>query len=160
MSSFEKEYNSIWDYCNYELDPELIVLKGHLVSERYIERFIKLFLLKGKSILNKGRLSYIQKLELMDSFGIIQDDLIACLRQLNKLRNKMAHKLDYEMTMKDIDSIGNPMDNTYVRFKEERGDDLKNLLCTVVGFVCSGLAHYVVEYEVVSAKKRANLKKS
>ena len=57
MSSFDKEYNSILKYCDYELDPELIILKGHLVSERYIERIIKLFLLKGDRILNKGRLS-------------------------------------------------------------------------------------------------------
>ena len=67
MRSFEKEYESIWDHCNYELDPELIVLRGHLVSEQYIERFIKLFLLKGERVLKKGRLSYIQKLILLES---------------------------------------------------------------------------------------------
>ena len=157
MSSFEKEYDSIWDHCNYELDPELIVLRGHLVSERYIERFIKIILLKGERILDKGRLSYVQKLQLMDSFGIIEDDLIACHRQLNKLRNKMAHELGYEITMEDVDSIGSQMGKTYARVKDERGNDLKNLLCAVIGYICGGLAHYVVEYEMLSAKKRVNL---
>ncbi len=157
MNSFEKEYESIWDHCNYELDPELIVLRAHLVSERYIERFIKLFLLKGERILNKGRLSYIQKLQLVDSFGIIEDDLITCHKQLNNLRNKMAHELGYQITIEDVDSIGNQMGKTYTRLKDERGEDLKDLLCAVIGFICGGLAHYVVEYETLSAKKRSEL---
>lgn len=160
MTSFKEEYESIWDYCDYELDLELIVLKGHLVSERYIERFIKLFLLKGERILDKGRLSYIQKLELLDSIGIIPDDLIICFRKLNGLRNKLAHELDYEITIEDIDPIGVQLGEEYNKFKNERGGDLKNLLCTVIGFICAGLAHYVVEYETISEKKRKELQRS
>lgn len=157
MSSFEREYNSIWDHCDYDLEPELIVLRGHLVSEQYIERFIRLFLLKADRILQKGRLSYSQKLDLLESFGILDDDLIACHRELNKLRNRMAHRLEYAVTMKDIDSIGNQMGKTYLEEKAKRGDDLKNLLCTVIGYICGGLAHYVVEYEKFSEEKRAAL---
>ncbi len=159
MNSFEKEYNSIWDHCDYDLEPELIVLRGHLVSEQYIERFIRLFLLKANSILEKGRLSYSQKLSLLDSFGILDEDLIACHRQLNKLRNKMAHELEYTVTIEDIDSIGNQMGKIYLDEKANRGDDLKNLLCTVIGYICGGLAHYVVEYEAISKKKKDTLNK-
>ena len=154
MNTFETEYDSIWDHCDYDLEPELIVLRGHLISEQYIERFISLFLLKGDCILAKGRLSYAQKLHLLDAFGILGDDLIGCHRQLNKLRNKMAHKLEYTVTMEDIDSIGHQMGNTYLEEKNKRGDDLKDLLCTVIGYICGGLAHYVVEYEAISKKRR------
>ena len=153
MSTFEEEYESVWKYCDYSLDSELIVLKGHLVSERYIERFIKLFLLKGERMLSNGRLSYAQKLHLVDSFGIIDSNLISCLRKLNDLRNKLAHRLDYEICIDDIQFIGAPLGKTYTKFKKEHGDNLKNLMCTVIGFTCSGIAHYVVTYEEVSEKK-------
>jgi hypothetical protein len=158
MSTFEEEYSSIWEHCDYALEPELIVLRAHLMSERYIERFIKLFLLKGDKLINKGGLTYAQKLNLMDSFGIVAKDLVDCHKNLNKLRNKMAHQLGYDITLEDVDLIGRPMGQTYTNLRKERGQDLKDLLCSVVGFLCGGLAHYVVEYEKVSKSKRTELK--
>ena len=80
--------------------------------------------------------------------------------QLNKLRNKLAHELDYEISIEDIDSIGIPLGKEYSKFKIERGEDLKILLCTVIGFICSGLAHFVVEYEAISESKRKELEQS
>ena len=53
--------------------------------------------------------------------------------------------------------IGGPLGAYYSKFKEERSKDIKNLLCTVIGFMCSGLAHYFVEYETISIEKRENL---
>lgn len=159
MSTFENEYNWIWKQCDYESDPELIVLKGHLVSERYIERLIKLILVKGEIIIEKGRLTYAQKLYLLDSLGFIPNDLIECHSNLNKLRNKMAHELGYEISLNDIELIGRPMGKMYSKMKKERGNDLKNLLCSVIGFICSGLAHYAVEYENISKTKKMELKK-
>jgi len=157
MGTFEEEYKSIWEHCDYELEPELIVLRAHLMSERYIERFIKLFLLKGDTVINQGRLTYVQKLNLMDSFGIVPKDLVDCHKNLNTLRNKMAHELGYDIKIEDVDLIGRPMGQTYAKLRKERGQDFKDLLCTVVGYLCGGLAYYVVEYEKVSEKKRAGL---
>jgi len=158
MSTFKEEYTSIWKHCDYELEPELIILRAHLMSERYIERFIKLFLLKGQAIIKNGRLTYAQKLFLMDSFGIVPQDLINCHKNLNRLRNKMAHELGYNIKFEDIDLIGRPMGRTYVKLYKERKHDLKDLLLAVVGYVCGGLAYYVVEYEKVSERKRNELK--
>lgn len=153
MDHFKPEYDSIWKYCDYDLDPELIVLKGHLVSERYLERYIRLFLCNGNRITKNSRFSYSQKLEIVAAIGGITDDILVSLKNLNKIRNKMAHELDYSISIDDIDFLGKELGRTYFEFKNDRGDDLKNLLCTVIGFVCSGLAYQIVEYEKLTIER-------
>ena len=52
-------------------NPILLILQTHLYTESLLERFIVARLPKGKRIIDKGRLSYYQKVLLADSIGLL-----------------------------------------------------------------------------------------
>jgi hypothetical protein len=75
-------------------DPILILLKSHLHIENLLERLIVAYLPRGDSVTERARLSFFQKLVLLDSMELIPDSILTPVRHLNKLRNDIAHRLD------------------------------------------------------------------
>lgn len=69
----------------------LEVLRFHLVVENLLERFMAAKMLRGKVLAEEGRLSFAQKLAVVDAFGIWESNLVDALRQLNALRRKQGH---------------------------------------------------------------------
>ena len=76
-------------------NPELIVLKGHLLVEAELERFLQVAS-RHPDQLNDARLSFVQKTCLVRAFGgwPPKDSLWLFIIQLNVLRNRLGHRLE------------------------------------------------------------------
>src|SRR4030042_6678877 len=98
-------------------NPTEVILKFHLYFEHMFERIINGVLKRGDRLLDKGNLSYYQKLVLVDSFDIVSDKYIVVLRHLNSLRNKLSHVKETIITLDDLDLIGRPLGSAYSNIK-------------------------------------------
>jgi len=76
-------------------NPELIVLKGHLLVEAELERFLQAAS-RHPDQLNDARLSFVQKTCLVRAFSgwPPKDSIWLFIIQLNVLRNRLAHRLE------------------------------------------------------------------
>ena len=95
-------------------DIELILLKGHLVLEQVLNELLS-FHIKSDKRLNSLNLMFAKKLELLialEDGGRFIESGIDQLKEINRIRNKLAHKLDFD----------------------EYHDDLKAWACSVVGY--------------------------
>ncbi|EGQ7673853.1 hypothetical protein ACPDZV_003444 [Vibrio cholerae] len=126
-----------------EHDPTMLVLKVHLFAENVFENLIALKLPRGDRLVDKGNLSFHQKLTLIDALDIIPDDVISSLRFLNKLRNQFAHDLDAKITHNELVKLGSPLGKIFTKYRiESNGEDGKLLkgilhyLCGVVSGAC------------------------
>ncbi len=103
-----------------------VLLRFHLLIEYYLDLIISVYLKKGLSLLDNN-LSFSQKLSIVDSFGLVPENIILSIKKLNSVRNKAAHDMDYVITERDIDSIGRCYGNNYLEFaKRYLGRDKKN----------------------------------
>ncbi len=77
-------------------DVELILLKGHLIIEQLITKLLELDLVEANR-LNSISPMFSKKLEMylaINGNSIISSGLEILLKDLNSLRNKLAHKLE------------------------------------------------------------------
>ena len=88
-------------------DPISRILKCHLLSEVVLDRLIQFaFEPNGDAILS-ARLSYGQKLDitsqtvLVEDYPLIPDLAVGSLRKLNKIRNRLSHKLGASVTREE-----------------------------------------------------------
>jgi hypothetical protein len=76
------------------------ILRIHLVTEYLLEELIRLVLEKNaEPVLSIGlkysqKLELASKLELIEEFNLLPDYVVGSLRKLNKLRNRVAHRLN------------------------------------------------------------------
>ena len=76
------------------------IVKCHLISEIYIERYLQRKL--ALSNLSDARLSYYQKVMLLPEHGSAPAIIKPGLLRLNKIRNKFAHSLDAEVSVGEL----------------------------------------------------------
>src|SRR6266542_454222 len=76
-------------------DITLLVLKGHLLLEEQLDFFLEEFA-RNPSLLQKARLTFLQKLRLMQAFtGLsMRDELSKFVEQANIVRNQLAHSAE------------------------------------------------------------------
>jgi len=83
---------------------ELILLKGHLLLEVAIDNAIHVF--NKHDVLNCKDLSFHKKLQVLESLQLdIQSDLkqaLLHLKQLNRLRNRLAHEFTFDGGSDDL----------------------------------------------------------
>lgn len=82
-------------YLPPTLDSELIVLKGHLLVERLLEKYL-VQNLPCPAELDEARFSFAQKISLVAALhkGVDSGWLWKAIRLLNSLRNDLAHRLE------------------------------------------------------------------
>ncbi|HSR89072.1 MAG TPA: hypothetical protein VLK22_01555 [Candidatus Udaeobacter sp.] len=90
-------------------------LRFHLLVEYYLDFIITSYLKRG-FVITDNNITFSQKLNLVDSFGILPENIIISIKKLNALRNKSAHDIDYQITENDVDSIGRPFGKSYTDF--------------------------------------------
>jgi len=73
------------------------LLQYHLVLEHVIEKVLKNTL--PELSLKKARLSFSQKVALLPRRGRLYEEFIPGIREINKLRNGYAHKLNMKLTV-------------------------------------------------------------
>lgn len=77
------------------------ILRSHL----YVEYYLTLHLAKANprlGDLSKARLTFAQKLSLLDTNHEHLSDLAPGLRQINAVRNRLAHRLEAVLTTEDV----------------------------------------------------------
>ena len=92
-----KAYSELVEHLPEEKeDPILIVLKGHLLIEKVTRRFVESHL-PNSSALDNVNFTTAHLIALAESMCLPNDEprwLWRMVRELNTIRNKMAHKLD------------------------------------------------------------------
>lgn len=97
------------------LDTTSLLLKGHLLSEYHLGILLVLFG-ENHDILEK---TFFEKINRCQVMKILDERNIGSLIRLNKLRNRMAHELEYVISESDVDFIGMIFGKEYVIEKLE-----------------------------------------
>ena len=87
-------------------DDASLILGAHLYVEHWIEIFLRYLLPEPQKI--PDSLTFMQKLALAQSLGFDRNDefgLAQATKQLNKMRNKIVHDLDYSPTKEEFKRI-------------------------------------------------------
>jgi hypothetical protein len=133
-----------------------------LLTEYYLERIIHIYLKRGDRAIKDGRLSYQQKLVLVDSLDILDDIFIQCLKGLNKIRNSCAHEINKKITMADVELIARPLGHPCTKFRVKAKNNPIIFLHSVLAFICGAVSYLVTHHEQLiisqSNKKKHFLK--
>lgn len=135
------------DEIKYIDDTSQIILKGHLVAEDLMNQAIESFVLHGEYI-EDARLQFHQKLEICRSLSVSEhnNNMWNVLKNINKVRNALAHSLDKERRRKAIISLTTIFKQEFPQeFKAIEGMSNESLLCMraiscVLGFLQAFLA--------------------
>jgi hypothetical protein len=99
------EFNSkIVTLLNNKTDEIGLILKCHLIIEHYIDEFLVVAYPTITNWVNM-RLSFHQKLELINNSHTIMKMAYSSVKCLNSLRNKFSHKLAYKIREEDYKEI-------------------------------------------------------
>ncbi len=88
------QHRQIIDRLSLAGNQEDIVLRGHLYVEYWLNEMILKEWKKGDIIV--GNFTFSQKVSIAESTGLVSDgdiEVIACLREINAIRNRFAHDL-------------------------------------------------------------------
>ena len=61
------------------------------------------------------------------------------LKNLNRIRNGCSHVLEYKVSESDIDKIGRPFTNEYIKLKSECFNNIETLLNYMIGLLVARL---------------------
>lgn len=105
MKKQRVEFNKkILPLLNSQTDELGLILKCHLIIEHYIDEFLVIAYPTIKS-LTRIRLTFNQKLELINNPHTEIGMLYPSIKCLNALRNKFSHKLAYKIKTEDLNEI-------------------------------------------------------
>ena len=96
-----------------------IILRCHLLAEYFLDQIILSTLLRGDLIVTDGHLTFTNKLLLVKSLDIINDDVLTSIKHLNTVRNNCSHQMNYNVSEADIDLIGRPFGKEYSKSKQK-----------------------------------------
>lgn len=80
-------------------DEASITLKGHLLSEYLMNRIIQKKIKQSQKHLKS---TYSKKIKLLETAGLITDEIIHNLQLLNTFRNRMVHELDVALPRSEM----------------------------------------------------------
>ncbi|MGO2496794.1 MAG: hypothetical protein ACTH6I_02125 [Vibrio litoralis] len=137
-----------------ESDPTMQVLKAHLFAENAFENLIALQLPRGDKVVERGNLSFHQKLVLIDALNIVPDNVISSFRFLNKIRNQFAHDLDASVTHNDLLKLGSPLGKKFTEYRKESAGDDELLLKKLIHYLCGTITGISFAYENKDSDKQ------
>lgn len=80
------------------------ILRAHLFTEHFLNALLKGGT-PGISSLDKAKFTFAQKVYLLGSIAPEFEDILPGIRQLNKVRNRIAHSLHAEFSSEDADVL-------------------------------------------------------
>lgn len=93
---------AIWAHLDSKTDLELILLKGHLLLEIILN-----VTLKRNNIEDYNNYSFHTKIIALDKIdfedNVRKDFIISSLKSINKLRNRLAHQIHFDIKSEDLD---------------------------------------------------------
>lgn len=85
-------------------EPLVLIIRGHLWVEASIIELLGR-LMPAFDKLRSARLSFAQTLAICAALNALPDDIIAVARQLNTLRNRLAHDLEFPISSQQQDDL-------------------------------------------------------
>lgn len=82
-------------------DAWALVVQAHLYHDHILTLMLAENLVKPKA-LNLDRLSFANKLDLARAMALVPEAFVSFWKKLNKVRNSIAHDLDYELTDDEV----------------------------------------------------------
>ncbi|MDB5136099.1 MAG: hypothetical protein JWP37_2702 [Mucilaginibacter sp.] len=148
--------NKFHEHLSKCKDFDTAIVKGHLLTEYALEKFIEMKSIEKINI-QEARFTYSNKVEVSKILGLfkLNKSLYNELKLLNKLRNSIAHKLEYDMMilnefLKNFDSqLFSKLDPRFNNLEKDisitikssgeeeykiKGDHL--MFCLHVSFIC------------------------
>ena len=147
VSKKKHEHDRFLDAVGESSDSVLFVLRGHLLAENYLERIIAHSLTRGDKVVQSGSFGFYQKLILVDALGQFDDRYIQCFKNLNSVRNKLAHELGKNISRTDTELIGQPLGPRFREIQREAKYDDALTLHRVIAYLCGYLAGAIVSLE-------------
>ncbi len=99
--AFKSHYRHLW---STDHSAKLMILKCHLVLEHFLTAYLEAANPASPGI-GSARLTFAQKIDLADHPQANFHFFVAGMKALNAMRNKVAHRLDYVPTDKDLAHI-------------------------------------------------------
>ncbi len=125
-----KLFDDFYTHLNKDSLTE-ILLKGHLFIEHYLDHIMLLVFDKNAKIDRKSFSAKVTELRDKNCLGE-HEVAISCLYALNRVRNELAHNLDFEVTIYHIDSIGYNLGREFILLRYSKDIDNKKLLIWVL----------------------------
>lgn len=94
------------------------LLHGHIYLDHIVTKIIEEEL-THPSELKIDRIAFSVKLELAVALGLIKSELSNTISKINSLRNKSVHKLDFEITDRDIVDLRNVTSKELIKIAKE-----------------------------------------
>ena len=88
--------HGLWEDLKSD-SPLQMLLRAHLYVEAEMVALLE-HGVKKPDLLRLDRMPFIRKVELAVALGLLSEYWMPALRQLNKERNKLAHRLDHQVT--------------------------------------------------------------
>lgn len=122
-------------------------LRFHILTENLLERIVISHLARANRFLDEANPSYYQKLCLVDSFDILEEKTISAIKNLNPIRNRLAHSREASISLEDLDRIGNHFGKEYRELRAEYLTDIRELMCCVFELILFRLLTKVFHLE-------------
>ncbi len=101
FTEFNEEFLNLWQNRGNSIGR---IVKSHLLLEHYLNEYLKVIPPSIKNI-DALKLSFKQKLSLLDLPGDMMIYILPVLDVINRLRNRLVHSLDIELNDDEIDPI-------------------------------------------------------
>ncbi|EOE6708297.1 hypothetical protein BFR77_07060 [Acinetobacter pittii] len=122
------------DSINYE---ELgYFLSCHLIIEHYIDEYLKV---QYENLSWEDcKLTFSQKINLLSNFPVAEPyiELIPSIKAMNKIRNKISHRVDFKISIDDLEPLKYYLYAAYKENKSELPSTILELLDTYTMMVC------------------------
>jgi hypothetical protein len=79
-----------------------LIVTGHLYVEYWLEWLIRKSIPRPEKLLDSVNLTFVEKLAVAESLGLLRNSLVKAIRRLNNIRNQIAHKLEYQIPQEDL----------------------------------------------------------
>jgi len=96
-----ESFNAVWSQDTQSIGR---VLRAHLVVEHFLSAYLETAN-PNLGSLEKARLSFSQKVELLGDSDPFIAELAPGLRRVNEVRNRLSHNLSVSITSSDVDSL-------------------------------------------------------
>ena len=135
------------DYIGNTKDPVSAFLRVHLIIEKSLERIIRMHLQSPDTLLKDGRLNFSQKILLVGSFNILDKKVYNAIRHLNRIRNDLAHDIEYDLDKDSIEKLGNELRPWFTDIKKRYPEDHLEWLGRVLPHLAGNVASHTIQNE-------------
>lgn len=132
------------EFANKELskidDIQLLILKGHIVIEYALNCYLEAISKSDHSDFFKENFSFSEKIKIAKHFGQLgsrDSNLIKELLILNKVRNDIAHRLEYSND--HLNELFTEVSVKYPKVDSSENISIKEKMIAAISFICGAI---------------------